>query len=636
MLKSGSFFDDAFKHIDVSAVMDLLYRLVNVPSQQQDSDFVKEWYTERNFAGRLADLFVPSQSSDVHSNASNLWSEMIRVLRDLQYTTDEKRPDVLLDSLQGTDALRTLLSNMFPQNEPVNESVVVNGSIVLITLLQTNYIPNSPEHLAMGASDAQPSWVGGPGAGAGDGTVSSDQVWQPDATRLVETVLCERLEAISSYLTATTQARPLRLPMGEVKQPLGNGKISIVKLIASLLNTNHPPTHQRIVEMDLLKNLLRNAYEFPFSNFLHLAVVQCVQYVLFSRLPSDTTPLIRHLLVYCRLPESLLDHAGSDDKQSTRILRVQLKAHTMNLANWLEIARLRGPNKETITSLLDELGMTDRWSSFVESVLVPYQKANESDNVDLPSSGASGLMGETEMPGSDAAGNQAFSDYQMQSMTSAMPEHFGLPMDTFTSVADNEIDALAAKANMVDFNVKEQLDDTPSGEASFEALCAIRISGAALPDRRSTIIEPFGFNEKPEDAWPGEQTSSSSGPFGAKFDAFPVTWNESTGEPKTEAQSSSKMDVDKDDWPTGKTEGKEDAGWADFGAARATPQTSSGASGDAWANFDQLGSRADFVSPVCIGIAAATSLSNTTGDPLLKSPGKSGSSPSKSGTESTC
>ncbi len=61
---------------------------------------VLQWYVDENIGGRLVELFTTTHINDVHSNASYLWSETVRMLRECQYTAETKRNDVLLEHLQ--------------------------------------------------------------------------------------------------------------------------------------------------------------------------------------------------------------------------------------------------------------------------------------------------------------------------------------------------------------------------------------------------------------------------------------------------------------------------------------------------------------------------------------------------------
>lgn len=67
----------------------------------------------------------------------------MRMLRDVQYSAECKRNDSLLESLQSERNVRHLVNRMLPDNvEQRRDSVILNAAAILITLLDTNFVPN--------------------------------------------------------------------------------------------------------------------------------------------------------------------------------------------------------------------------------------------------------------------------------------------------------------------------------------------------------------------------------------------------------------------------------------------------------------------------------------------------------------
>lgn len=80
----------------------------------------------------------------VHENVGNLWSELVRILRDAQYSSENKRHDSLLESLQSERNVRNLVNRMLVENVDKQrcESLICSAAGILTTLLETNFIPN--------------------------------------------------------------------------------------------------------------------------------------------------------------------------------------------------------------------------------------------------------------------------------------------------------------------------------------------------------------------------------------------------------------------------------------------------------------------------------------------------------------
>lgn len=150
---------DLLKHLGTSAVMDVLYRLVTVPEEEEEALAIKEHLVKEGLVEGLLARLDAGRPPEEHLHASVVWCELIRVLRDLQYNKDEKTFDPLLEELQGfilrsvsgmssqgrwlvdrAKALNALLDAMLsPAGQQCN-SVLELGATVFINLLQTVYI----------------------------------------------------------------------------------------------------------------------------------------------------------------------------------------------------------------------------------------------------------------------------------------------------------------------------------------------------------------------------------------------------------------------------------------------------------------------------------------------------------------
>lgn len=85
-------------------------------------------------------------------------------------------------------------------------------------------------------------WHGGPLEPEEDPVIPDDashpQIWTPDPAHTVEALLANRLGSVTGLLAAAGPTRELDLPMGATGA-LGSGRLTLLKLAAHLLNTNH-------------------------------------------------------------------------------------------------------------------------------------------------------------------------------------------------------------------------------------------------------------------------------------------------------------------------------------------------------------------------------------------------------------
>ncbi|MBN3288829.1 PP6R2 phosphatase, partial [Polyodon spathula] len=141
--KKDGFISLVLKHIDTSAMMDLLLRLISCVEPAPLRQEVLNWLNEEKLIQRLVDLIRTGEDEEKQSNASQTLCDIIRLSRDqatqMQDTTE---PDPLLTVVESQDTVEQLLKNMFKEDK--SENCLVNGTQVLLTLLETRRPGNSP------------------------------------------------------------------------------------------------------------------------------------------------------------------------------------------------------------------------------------------------------------------------------------------------------------------------------------------------------------------------------------------------------------------------------------------------------------------------------------------------------------
>uniref|UniRef100_A0A8C3L8U8 Protein phosphatase 6 regulatory subunit 2 n=1 Tax=Chrysolophus pictus TaxID=9089 RepID=A0A8C3L8U8_CHRPC len=134
--KKDKFISLVLKHIDTSAMMDLLLRLISCVEPATLRQEVLNWLNEARIIQRLVELIHSSQDEDRQSNASQTLCDIIRLSRDQSnQLQDIPEPDPLLTALESQECVEQLLKNMFDGEQ--TENCIVNGTQVLLTLLET-------------------------------------------------------------------------------------------------------------------------------------------------------------------------------------------------------------------------------------------------------------------------------------------------------------------------------------------------------------------------------------------------------------------------------------------------------------------------------------------------------------------
>ncbi len=77
------------KHINTSAIMDILLRLLTTIDNQEMKSRVLEWLNSINIIEKLVELFHYDYSNLVQSNASQVLCDIIRISREQLLSTNE-------------------------------------------------------------------------------------------------------------------------------------------------------------------------------------------------------------------------------------------------------------------------------------------------------------------------------------------------------------------------------------------------------------------------------------------------------------------------------------------------------------------------------------------------------------------
>uniref|UniRef100_A0A673JKE1 Serine/threonine-protein phosphatase 6 regulatory subunit 3-like n=1 Tax=Sinocyclocheilus rhinocerous TaxID=307959 RepID=A0A673JKE1_9TELE len=468
--KREDFVDLMIKHIGTSAIMDLLLRMLTCIEPQQLRQDVLNWLNEEKVIQRLVDMVQPSQDEDRHSNASQSLCEIIRLSRDQMFQVQGcSEPDPLLATLEKQETVEQLLSNIFDKEK--NDSAVVSVIQILLTLFETRR-PAFEGHLE----------ICPPGMNHPSFSVNQSIL---DAVR-------PRLKDFHQLLLEPPKKTVLNTTWGVLDPPVGNTRLNVVRLVTSLLQTNTHIINQELIALNTLGVILDMYFKYLWNNFLHTQVEICTAMIL--ALPStqsespeinrenDQEPireniLIKHLFQKCQLLQRILDAWGSNEKEQAEGGRRRgYMGHLTRIANSIVHNSDKGPNGAQIQQLISELPEEDRerWEAFTSGQLADINKKNtvdlvnthhihtsSDDEVDFKDSGFH----------QDSSIQQAFSDYQMQQMTSNFIEQFGFNDEEFADqddVGDIPFDRIS------DINFSLNTNES-ANMALFEACCKEKI-----------------------------------------------------------------------------------------------------------------------------------------------------------------
>nr|XP_020469220.1 serine/threonine-protein phosphatase 6 regulatory subunit 2-like isoform X3 [Monopterus albus] len=503
--RKEGFLSLVLKHIDTSAMMDVLLRLISCVEPPPLRLETLTWLNEEKLAQRLIELIHPERDEERQSNASQTLCDIIRLSRDQANQLQEiSQPDPLLTVLESQECVEQLLQNMFSGER--TESCIVNGIQVLLTLLEIR------RPVVDGVMDAQ----------------GFERSYTVNSSILL--AIQPHLIHFHQLLLEPPKKTPMLTTLGVLEEPLGNTRLHVARLVASLLYTSsasHAVVAQELCRLNTMDLLLDLFFKYTWNNFLHLQVELCVAAILRPcaheiRLQPDlgsqdkfkpqedasqeqawtetstaepsVTPenaahnlMVTHLFQHCHLVQRILEAWEENDKiQSDGGMRRGYMGHLTRIANTVVHNLEKGPVHTQISSLIAELpeDYRGRWETFVDQTL---SETNRKNTIDLIGTGNPRPSSEDDMESpfpKELTIQQAFSDYQIQQMTANFVDQFGFNDEEFTD-HDDSIEATFDRIAEININIDAGQDS--ANTAVFEACSKER-------------IQPFD-DEEEEDIW---------------------------------------------------------------------------------------------------------------------------------------
>ncbi|XP_014854275.1 PREDICTED: serine/threonine-protein phosphatase 6 regulatory subunit 2-like isoform X1 [Poecilia mexicana] len=589
--KKEGFLSLVLKHIDTSAMMDVLLRLISCVEPPPLRLETLTWLNEQKLAQRLIELIHPERDEERQTNASQTLCDIIRLSRDQASQLQEiSQPDPLLAVLESQECVEQLLQNMFSGERA--ESCIVSGIQVLLTLLEIR------RPVVDGVMDAQ----------------GFERSYTINSSILL--AIQPHLIHFHQLLLEPPKRDPMLTTLGVLEEPLGNTRLHVARLVASLLYTSsasHAVVAQELCRLNTMDLLLDLFFKYNWNNFLHLQAELCVAAIVrpcahemrlqtgFSSQdkskPSPDAPqeqntsesptsepsvtsdnsahnlMVTHLFQHCHLIERILEAWEENDKiQSEGGMRRGYMGHLTRIANTVVHNLEKGPVHTQISNLIAELpeDYRGRWETFVEHTL---SETNRKNTIDLVGTGNPRSSSEDDMESpfpKELTMQQAFSDYQIQQMTANFVDQFGFNDDEFTDHDDN-IGATFDRIAEININIDAGHDT--ANTAVFEACSKERIQ--PFDDDEEDIWEEKEINyaaqTKSRNRFGGSPSSQSQ----AASQTCERTAASSTDAPDRPADSDSEEEDNKDEFDPFSSQGQTGAppssDWvADFGEVNST------------------------------------------------------------------
>ncbi|CAG2226205.1 Serine/threonine-protein phosphatase 6 regulatory subunit 1,Serine/threonine-protein phosphatase 6 regulatory subunit 3 [Mytilus edulis] len=417
----------------------------------------------------------------VHCNSAQSLCDIVRLGRE---QLNQENP--LLSTVEQEETVAKLLTNMLGQDK--NESVIVNGLSVIQTLLEfrKQSPEGSQEHLA---------------------SIDTDRLAQGVSNVLL--AVTPRLKDFHNLLVEPPQQRFTSMPttIGTLEPPLGNTRLQIARLVSALVLTNTHSVNIELANLGTIGVLFDLFFQYVWNNFVHVHVTQCVNTILYNS-PVEVEgkkehPLLAQLFAEFNILQKIIDVWEENDQQQSRDKgrRRGYMGHLTKIANEIVAVVEKGENCELVKEYISETPeeYKEKWESFVTGALLDINKRNAVELIsghNLASSSEDDDADFRDLPfPADAALQQAFSEHQLQQMTSNFIDTFGFNDEEFVEQDDKIDSSFNERISSIDFNI--QASDTDQQSVSmFEQACNER-------------IQQFDDNDSDEDIWEEKEITFS-------------------------------------------------------------------------------------------------------------------------------
>lgn len=600
------------KHIETSAVMDLLLKFVACTDSEALRASITQWLDSAKVVQQLVALIDPTCSEEKHSNAAEALCEIIKLSREQMSLLQEKAPtDPLLESLESTETVAEMLEHMFTGDRTC-ESVFVNGISVLLSLLEFRKQGLAGQQ-QQNSNNADGPNGGGPGGGSGGPSMmqnetacftsiffrseNAEQMTALDVERLragVNRVLAAVLPHLADFLKLLTDP-PKKLcwttTFGVLDPPLGQTRLEVCHLVNALINSNNEDVNRKLAELGALPIILDLFFEYSWNNFLHTQVAQLVSSVISSAHSLDQEgnkvhPLLDQLLGTCTLVQRCLDAWDSNTLEQSQPgkHRRGYMGHLTKIVNDIVAAADSGNNSEIVRERLKDLPeeAQGRWKTFTTETLA---EVNRKNTVSL----AGGMPNVSSTDDDECIDprdvsfhqeaalqqvfprsvQQAFSDYQMEQVTSNFVEQFGFNDDEFVETDENLVGQLdqLARAN---FQLPPEVNMQSHAEL-FERVCREKVQTLDDADSDDDIWDDKEVVLSPDTRARRRLTDDSEEPYSSDSEddegPRPSAVATSSEEVKMEVDQATELDTVAMDttspWDNAATSNA-DSGWATF------------------------------------------------------------------------
>ncbi|KAI9323411.1 SIT4 phosphatase-associated protein-domain-containing protein [Dichotomocladium elegans] len=401
--------DQILRHLQTSAIMDLLLTLVRVEELSEGKGIV-QWLSDHGLLDNLVNRLDPNLDSEEHSVAQQCICEIIRMSQTSLVESPSIGLNDLIMDLKSERVIKKLADFMLDTKAPNSTSTLINGVTIIIDLIRHNNCD----------IDIDPAMNGGYG-------YSGNTISRQKSVSLADMlkVLADRVGDFNQLLIHPRSVNgPMRTTLGE-QIPLGFERLKICELFAELLHCsnmsnlngeddNEEEQKQKGKEEDattigdylkmqfvqdrVMATCIDLFFSFPWNNFLHYVIYDMLHQVFNGRMDKGYN---RNLAISIFKDGKLTDRmvaaqkANDEECAKPRGMRLGYMGHLTFIAD--EIIKVFEGYPETIVSMIKNDVDIEKWHTYCNNDL---KETKERDRLPLagprPNDGLDGGGSEEE------------------------------------------------------------------------------------------------------------------------------------------------------------------------------------------------------------------------------------------------
>jgi len=585
------------RHLQVSAISDLLLKMITGIEDSDARDSVLSWLSGKSLIPQLVNL-LNSSSIDCQVNAAQVLCDLIKNSREQQSQLQGKAtPNPLLDEIESSETVGNILQIMMSSK---SGSVIVQGTRILQSLVEykrhnanINQPPPPPAPAGDDETVTRPDFEGVPQCmnllqpvfDKPDG--NSEVVSALDASRLAKSVcqvhaaVIPRLRELTEILKTPSDHPSIPTTVGLIK-PLGSARLEVAHFLRALLSSNNPAINRALADLKTMDVLVTLFLEYPWNSFLHIQVEQIVKLIFDNtRLSSPVTSpevvnqmtddassetpasqpdageekndvsgreaaklLAKELILEAKLPIRIATIWNQHQQNSKENPRPGFMGHVVKIANHINDAI---SSEEEMKGWIQELPSEEKelWDSFVTTSLAEVNTRLSTPLVaDAPS-----LNDENNLQ-KESILQQGFLEFYMQHMTANLCTEIGFQTAEFTEPDGPSIRSQADQLSKINFDLDGQMTSSCDGNNAFDP-----------NDGEGGRVEHS--SDEDDDLFEDESPTHSK-PRPMEIDTNEELWNSLPGSSEGKRENP---------WNTNgpSASSNQDEEWADFEAFRAAP-----------------------------------------------------------------